>query len=246
MRLFPLVGLLGATVALVAGCDSNSVTERGSTPGSWTGAVAPGKQVEIINISGSTTATLAGGDEVIVRWTKEGDVEDLSSVEVVVSTSESGITVRADYPAHSTNVGVDFVLEIPAGVAFRNETVSGRVQATGLESDVFVTVVSGTAVVSTTQLAEAHVVSGNANVRIGRAEWSRDIHMSVQSGTLDVTVPSNVNAEVFATAISGTVTCDFPLSGTSSSRHGTLGSGGHALRLTVVSGNVHLHAGPDA
>ncbi len=242
------VGILSlAVIAFVSACDSNNDTgERGTESDQWSGSVEVGDEIRIINISGSITTSLTPRDEVFVRWTKHGDMDDLPRVDILVSSSAAGVTIRAAYPDESVDVGVDFEVEVPAGVDFAAQNVSGSVYATDLESDVFVSVISGSATISTTELAEAHVISGTVDADIRTVDWDHDLSFSVTSGTLRVRIPSNVNAEVNAAAISGTVTCDFPLAGTSSNRHGTIGMGGPLLNLSVVSGNVYLHSGPAA
>ncbi len=237
---------MAVVALLLSGCDSETTNERGTETDQWSGVIAAGKQIQIVNISGSISASFTPRNEVLVRWTKDGDIDDLARVDIVVSSNSAGVTIRAEYPDESVDVGVDFEVEVPAGVVFASQNISGSVDAIDLESNVFVSIISGTATISTTELAEAHVVSGSVDVEIGVADWGRDLDFSVTSGNLHVMVPSNVNAEVNATVISGTVTCDFPLSGTSSNRHGTLGLGGPSLNLSVISGNLFLHSGPAA
>lgn len=141
-------------------------------------------------------------------------------------------------------------------------TVSGNVTISTTE-DAAITVVSGNvdvvtggeAVVAAVTgnvnivaggVAEAGVVSGTVDAAIGVADWGRDLDFDVQSGALTVEVPANTNAEVVATALGGTITSDFPLSGSPSSQQGTLGSGGPTLTLVAGGGNIFLRAGPDA
>jgi hypothetical protein len=105
---------------------------------------------------------------------------------------------------------------------------------------------SGNVTVSTTEIAEAATVSGNVTAMIGRADWGRDLEFAAVSGSVDVEVPSNTNAEVVATTTSGMIVSDFPLTGTPNLQQGTLGSGGPTLTLGSVSGSVRLRSGPSS
>jgi hypothetical protein len=61
------------------------------------------------------------------------------------------------------------------------------------------------------------------------------------SGNVVVAIPPHTNAEVRASALSGTVASDFLLTrGSQGGMRGTLGSGGPLLTLSSLSGNVTL------
>ena len=64
------------------------------------------------------------------------------------------------------------------------------------------------------------------------------------SGSIDVEVPSNTNAEVEAATVGGTINSDFPLTGPANDKTGTLGTGGPTLFLGTVSGNIRLRSDP--
>ena len=74
-----------------------------------------------------------------------------------------------------------------------------------------------------------------------------DLAFTTFSGNVDVEIPSNSNAEVEASTISGVIESDFPqLAGTPMVQQGTLGSGGPTLTLITVSGNIRLRSGPES
>ncbi len=244
-----LLGRLAAFVlcTTLTGCDNDSTNGGGvdTDSGTWSGIVAAGDDLGVNNVSGSINAAYTSDTEVRVQWTKTGDRDDFSSVEVRRVSDANGVSFSTVYLANNVNVGVNFAVEVPSGVGFVANNVSGNVDATNLRSDILATVVSGNATLSTSELVEANVVSGSIDATIGRADWGRDLEFAVQSGNLTLTVPSNTNAEVTATVISGTITSDFALAGSPTHQDGILGSGGDALTLSVISGNIILLSGAE-
>ncbi len=155
---------------------------------------------------------------------------------------EGGMSVEA-----GNDVQVDFTVSVPAGVVFVGRNFSGSVEATDLESDVFASTFSGNVTVSTTEIAEAATFSGNVTATIGLANWGLDLAFTTFSGTVDVEIPSNTNAEVVASTTSGAIVSDFPLTGIlPNQQQGTLGSGGPTLTLGTFSGNIRLRSGPES
>ena len=235
---------------LLAGCG-NDTTGPGNgngngngDSGEWRGDIAQGDFISVTGVSGPILASLTTGNETVVRWTKSGNQSQFSLVSINVVQDVDGVAITADYPSGEIDVDVTFEVEVPTGVDFLGTVVSGNVEADGLESDVVAITVSGNITVSTTEIAEATTVSGNVTASIGRANWGRDLTFSAVRGSIDVEIPSNTNAEVDAATSSGSISSDFPLSGTPTRQTGTLGTGGPTLELGTVSGNIRLRSGP--
>ncbi len=232
----------------------------------FTGTIAPGDRIEIKGVIGEITAALASGNQVEVRATKSAQQSDPSEVTIEVVQHAGGVTICAVYPdvpgeppneclpgdegsnsVQDNDVQVDFTVSVPAGVVFVGRNFSGNVQATDLESDVFASTFSGNVTVSTTEIAEAATFSGNVTATIGLANWGRDLEFTTFSGNVDVEVPSNTNAEVVASTVSGAIVSDFLLTGIlPNQQQGTLGSGGPMLTLVTFSGNIRLRSGPES
>jgi DUF4097 and DUF4098 domain-containing protein YvlB len=67
---------------------------------------------------------------------------------------------------------------------------------------------------------------------------------STTNGTITVSLPASVNADVDMRTVNGHLSSDFPLTveGSFSPRrlHATLGKGGPTLRLSTVNGSIRL------
>jgi hypothetical protein len=265
-RVVTRVSALVLAAALAACGDDDDPTGPG--PGDadfeWSGQVAQGLAIEIKGVSGSITASLATGDQVEVYALKEGDQDDPATVTIEVLEHAGGVTICAMYPNaagrppnvcapgldgllsnNDNDVEVTFSVGVPAGVDFVGRTIAGNVTASGLESDAFAYMVSGTADISTTTIAEAQTVSGNIDVTIGESDPDRNLVFSTVSGGVAVRIPADTNADIRASFVTGSISSDFPLTETLPGIwEATLGSGGNLLSLTTVTGNVVLRSGP--
>ncbi len=233
----------------------------------WRGQIAPGKQIEIKGVRGDLTAVRASGSEVVVTSTKVGQPDEVAAVRIEVVPHALGVTICAVYPdvpgqaPNSCQPGaagnlsawdggrgmaaVDFTVQVPDGVTLVGKNLAGTLQATALRSDAFLNTLSGDVRVSTTRLATAKTMSGSVVASIGLPDWGRDLEFTSMSGNVQVTVPAATNAEVRASATSGTIRSDFPLSGSATgSMQGTIGNGGPTLRLTSLGGDITLRRGP--
>jgi hypothetical protein len=251
-------------VASVVGCSDDDPTgpEPHAQEFEWSGAVAPGDRIEIKNIGGDVRASFTSGSEVVVHAIKTSLDSDPGSVTIEVVPHAEGVTICAVYPdvpgrapnecrpglqgnmsTRDNDVTVDFTLMVPVGVEFVGRVMNGDVVAEGLQSDAFASTINGNVSLTTTGIAGASSTSGSINVVIGRADPGRDLAFRTNHGNVTVRIPSNTNAEVLASTISGTIVSDFQLEGTPRTRFGTLGSGGPNLWLSSVNGNVDLRQG---
>jgi hypothetical protein len=257
-----VLSLAGALA--LAGCDDNVFPPAGGEETfDWTGALAPGQTLEIKGVSGSITASPVAGEDAAVHAVKRGERDDPAAVDIVVVRHAGGVTVCALYPdvpgqppntcepgtaghvsVQDNDVRVEFTVHVPDAVDFRAVTVSGDIDAAGMQGDVSATTISGSVDVSTTGVAVATTVSGSIAVSLGEPQPDRDLDFTAVSGNVVVEVPANTDAHAVLTTVSGVVTSEFPLDGTARTRSGDLGAGGPRLSLTTVSGSVHLRKGP--
>lgn len=233
----------------------------------WSGQIAPGKQIEIKGVLGDLTAMRASGSEVVVTSTKVGQPDEVTAVRIEVVPHALGVTICAVYPdvpgqaPNSCRPGaagnlsawdggrgmaaVDFTVQVPDGVTLVGKNLTGSLQATGLQSDAFLSTLSGDVRVSTSRLATAKTMSGSIVAWISLPDWDRDLEFTSMSGNVQLTVPAATNAVVRVSARGGTIRSDFPLSGSATGdMQGIIGNGGPTLRLTTLSGDIALRRGP--
>ncbi|MGI9090688.1 MAG: M56 family metallopeptidase [Gemmatimonadaceae bacterium] len=154
----------------------------------------------------------------------------------------SGASEQANLHCGS-DVKVNWVVRVPAGVQLSVSTVAGNISATGLHSDVVARSVGGNVDVSTTGHVAAWSLS-KVNIAMGSTDWRGDLELYAGSG-LTVTLPARSSTTIEAASTFGrTVQSDFPLqqrdrgSFVGTRAVGTLGSGGRTLHLKTLGGAI--------
>lgn len=231
----------------------------------WNGRLERGDVVEIKNLSGDVRAVAGRGPEVEVRAVKRGRRRDFDQVDIEVVEWRGGVLVCALYPGRrgrrsecddegwngdmrDLRVDIDFEIVVPPGVEFVGRTVSGDVEAEGLDAPVKARTVSGDISVSTTDFADATTVSGSIEVRMGRADWRGELDFTTVSGDITVTLPEALSTEIEFESLSGDIESDFAIAlssrrgswGIGGRVRGTIGDGGRSLSFKTVSGDVRL------
>lgn len=224
-----------------------------------------GQKVSIRNIVGTIRAELSSSNTLEVLATKVSEGGDPALVRIVANESAAGVTVCALYPGSGdscegasrgrqggshgdTKVRVEFVVRVPAGLAFEAANVSGNIEARGLRSDVRVTAVSGNVEVSTSSGAvEAKSVSGTVRVAMGAPREGVASSATAVSGSVEVKLPAQSNFDAEAKTISGEIETEFGLpvqkGFVGQNLRGRVGKGGAQLRLETVSGGIRLSRG---
>jgi DUF4097 and DUF4098 domain-containing protein YvlB len=142
---------------------------------------------------------------------------------------------------------VEFEVHVPAGVNFVGRSVSGDVEAVGLEGDVKAFSVSGDIDITTSGIAQGSTVSGDISVTMGRGSWDGALEFHTVSGDVDIALPQDLRADVSFESLSGELQSDFAI--TMEGRRsqfigqnirGTIGGGGGSLSLKSVSGDVNV------
>jgi DUF4097 and DUF4098 domain-containing protein YvlB len=229
----------------------------------WHGRIPAGQRIEIKGVNGDIHASQAGGSEVEVSATRSARRSNPTEVRVEVVQHDGGVTICAVYPSpagreanrcepgaggrsttRNNDTVVRFEVHVPAGVNFVGRTVNGEVAGESLQGDAEGYTVNGSVNLSTTGVALANTVNGSINASMGRADWPGDASFHTVNGGIALTVPSVLNAELRATTVNGDITTDFPVTVTGSFNRrrldGTIGSGGHELRLSTVNGSIKL------
>jgi len=209
----------------------------------WSGQLADGQTLSVRGINGSIRAVPSETREARVEATKRATRGSVDDVRIEVVEHAGGITVCAVYPntrggsrnecaaegtrgtVNNSDVRVDFVVRLPAGVAFAGHNVNGNVEVEGLRSDLTLATVNGR-------------IRASTSGRIHRA--------STVNGGIDVALPGGVGAELRASTVNGSIETDFPVqvSGRIGRRsvQGAINGGGPEMRLSTVNGSIRLRA----
>ena len=255
--------------ALVAGlllpaAASTSAATREGEAFQWKRALAAGKTIEIKGVNGDITASRATGKDVEVEATKRAKKSDPDEVTIEVIEHEGGVTICAKYPTsddrenecapgdgghmnvRDNDVQVNFEVRVPAGVRLVARTVNGEIEADGMGGPVEARTVNGGVSISTTGYADATTVNGSITASMGSAKWPDGLSFTTVNGTIRLTLPPGINADVDAQTVNGSIDTDFPVTvqGKFSKRRlrGTIGKGGQRLDLETVNGGITLRS----
>lgn len=225
--------------------------------------------INIRNISGDVKVTGYDGQAVVVTAFKEGRNPERVTIED--QSSGNGIDVRARYPEHcdDCNVSVRFDVKVPRGIAYRFNSISsisGEVEVTGVTGELNAKSISGEVTVNNVNgkvsvssvsgsvnvgkiegTVNAKSTSGNVEVEILSLEGGAgNMEFGSVSGNVRVRMPSNLDANVTLSTMSGDLKTNFPLTieeskwGTGRKANGRIGGGSRTLRMSSVSGDISL------
>lgn len=229
----------------------------------WRGELRAGQTLEIRGTNGHIRAEPSPDGRVHVVADKRARRSDPASVRVEVVEHARGVTICAVYPTpadasrpnqcrpgggrNSTNendVQVDFFVRVPAGVRLAGHSANGNIEADGLSSDVLAETVNGNVRIWTGGFAQASTVNGSITGRLGSNSFDDDVAFETVNGSITVEMPDGLDADFRATTVNGSIDSDFQILVTGKisrqSVEGTIGSGGHQLRLSTVNGSIRL------
>jgi len=214
--------------------------------------IGAGASISIQNVSGAIRISGYGGDTVTVDAVANGRDRQVLEIEDL-STSDK-VSLRVKYPQHAGSIDawVEFDVRVPATVNYNFDaisSVSGNIEVSGVRGRLNLNSVSGTVKASEiTGTINAKSVSGNVVADISSIEGTGNMDFSSVSGSVSVTAPGTLGADITMSTLSGSLDTNFPLQiqqrtyGPGRSAHGTVGA--HAdfsLRLSTISGKVSLN-----
>lgn len=226
-----------------------------------------GGTVNIRNVSGKITITGYNGNQIVVTGYKEGRDRDQISIED--QSSGNSVSVRARYPENcNCSASVRFEVRVPTEISYRfnsissvsgevsisnvmgdliAKSVSGGVTVNGVSGKATISSVSGSVTVGAVNgSVTAKSTSGDVKVEINRLSGTEDMEFASVSGDVHVKLPGNLNANVKLSTLSGDIRTDFPITidesryGPGRRAQGVVGSGERNLKISTVSGSVHL------
>jgi hypothetical protein len=226
-----------------------------------------GAAVQIANVSGEVELKGYEGSALVVNAYKTGRDRDL--VEVEDESTPGRVVLRAKYPNNcNCDASVRFEVRVPRSSNLNFDkisTASGNLSAEGFSGRLTLSTASGEVsvrrvtgeikassasgtvrVADSSGVVNANSASGDVEVELTRLEGGGDMRFSTASGNVHVRLPSNIDAQVSMSTVSGSIETNFPIEvktsryGPGSSARGQLGNGSRTLKLSSASGNISL------
>lgn len=226
----------------------------------WTGTLADGKTLELMNINGGIDVKPSAGNRVSIQAVKRSKNGSEGDVEIKVEQEPGGVVAcalyrRADgsFPSNcregnkgrskkGVDVNVDFTVSMPAAANLNAKTVNGGLNIAGLRGDVDAKTVNGGVNLETSGHAQASTVNGGVNAKVGKLDKSTKF--STVNGRIVVAVGGELNADLSMSTVNGSLETAFPITiqGKMGKRSlkGRIGSGGPALELSTVNGGIRI------
>jgi DUF4097 and DUF4098 domain-containing protein YvlB len=179
-----------------------------------------------------------------------GSESALRRLEVVVEGEGERVDVRTRMPrGHWFGSGgkVDYTVTVPRSARVSLRNVNGRIEISDVGGGVEARNVNGT--VDAEDVGgevQAETVNGSVQVSIARVDPASRSRIAATNGTVRLSLPANVAADVEASTVNGAVHCDFEVTGGKVSRRkveGRIGPGGARFELRTVNGSANIDRG---
>lgn len=259
-----------AATSRAVGPASAAMHARDTAPDfHWTGHVDADRWVRVRNLSGGIRFEQASGSNVEIRAHKSWRHGDPDRVQITLARTGPGagdVLVCAlwedsdshcdenAYDSHShhhgwhdadDDVSVDFTVLVPAGIKVLASTVNGDVEVSGATRDVEASSVNGHVdAASAGGPVEASSVNGSVDANMRDLAGAGRLSYSSVNGSVRVTLPASLKADVELSTVNGSVRSDFPITVTGSLEpkrmRGTIGGGGIPIRIDTVNGSIEL------
>lgn len=240
--------LLACAPGSSALAEDSAPVQQSADDFSWSGTAKTGTKVRLSNVNGNVRIVASRSDTIKVTAKKSG--RDAARAEVMVKSSGGTVKIWTKLPKGrlrrgSTDARVDYVVEVPAGVAFDANVVSGNILARGIRGPLDLEAVSGNIDASGSSDVKATTVSGNAKVELPAG--SRRAMLEAVNGSLEVTLPAALGVDLAAKSLNGRIKSDVSHERTTklvgSEVRISRGDGAATVRLETVNGPIQIRKG---
>ena len=252
-----LCALLALTLSAHASDHRGTLTEEFHQ----TYAINANGRVELDNINGDVHISSWDRNEVKVDAVKYADTKErLDEAKIDIESGKDYLSVRTKYPNHDNNwnwgshnnpASVEYTLTVPRSARLDEiKLINGELDITGIQGEVRASCINGRLEASDLSgRAKLATINGHLEAKFSELH-GETLDLNSVNGSLDLTIPSDSNAEIEASTVSGGISNDF---GLHVSNHrfvghdlrGDLGSGGARIHLSNVNGHVGIHHAND-
>jgi hypothetical protein len=207
-------------------------------------------ELSLENVNGGVHISTWDREEVQVDAVKYARTEDrLANIVIDVDSQPDRLYIKTRFHHNFNNDpgGVRYTLTVPRAARIdKISLVNGGLEIEGSHGDVRADLVNGN--LKAHGLAgevEVSSVNGRQDVEFDAASLSKPIHLNSVNGRIVLTLPSDVNAQIEASTVSGEIDSDFGIRANRVSMvghqlEGTLGSGGPTIHLSSVNGSIAI------
>jgi hypothetical protein len=212
--------------------------------------LTPGDRIEVSRISGPVEVESTDGDVAEVHIIRSARIKsDLDWRKIRIEQTPTGLVIEPvddeSRRPRTARVNHYVLLKLPRQVSFTSAGVSGSVSMGRIDGTVQISGTSGSVILKETNgPTEISGVSGSVILNLTRLN-ERGLRVSGVSGTVELYVSEELNAEVSITDLTGQVVCDIPQSSLTETRassyHCRLGQGGPRISAVARPGAQSRH-----
>ena len=142
------------------------------------------------------------------------------------------------------DVDMHYVVRVPAGARLVVSNVNGNVSVTGADADSQIETVNGDVNFDGIGASSLETVNGRIIGTFSRASWEGTLKISTVNGSVDLTFPADLSADIRGETVNGGIESAFPITVEKGfgpkSFEGRIGSGGRRLSIETVNGAITL------
>jgi DUF4097 and DUF4098 domain-containing protein YvlB len=256
--------VLGTVCALlVLALGAHASDHRGALTEEFhqTYALTADGRVELDNINGSVHISSWDRNEVKLDAVKYADTKErLDEAKIEIDSRNDSLSIRTRYPERDQNwnwgsrnnpASVEYTLTVPRKARLDEiKLINGSLDVTGMSGEVNASCINGKLEArNLAGRARLSTINGRLNAQFDQLA-RQNMELNSVNGSVDLTIPSDSNAEVEASTVSGNINNDF---GLHVNHHrfvghdlrGELGSGGTHIRISNVNGRIEVHHAQD-
>ena len=198
--------------------------------------------------------------EIEVRAGNRRDAEEfLKRVEILIDQDRDRIEVEAEYPKKRGGDFLDWVfgggnprlsiryrIKVPSRTDLELRSTNGRVEVMDVQGFVELSTTNGNIVADRMKGAvNAKTTNGGIQVAIDRLSGLEDMIMRTTNGSIRLTLPRDVEADIEASTTNGGISTDFRLEveGQFNRKHirGRVNGGGPLIELHTTNGGIRIY-----
>jgi len=207
--LFALVGIILAVCPMAVAQESG---ERIVVPAR---SSSRPRKLDVNLMQGAVTVKSYAGKDVIVEVPREGRREpqqsggmhriDMPNRGLTVEEEDNVITVRSRMPGNGP-----VTISVPADTSLAAKAMNGSVDVQGLSGEIDVEAQNGRiAIANVSGTVVAHSLNGAIQVTMDRVDPAKPLSFSTLNGSIDVTLPADVKANLKLNTHRGEIWSDF-------------------------------------
>jgi DUF4097 and DUF4098 domain-containing protein YvlB len=209
--------------------------------------------------TGTVSLENVNGNVHILTWDREEfkldavkcakEQEHLDEVKIEVDAKGDRIHIKTKYPESrrpkNNCTSVDYTLTVPRQSNLAKiSTVNGGIEIENVRGDVEAKSVNGP-VMAKGLTNEAELSTVNGSVRASFSEVKKAVSLKSVNGSVTVAVPQETDAELCASTLSGSISCDFAIEmnthfPVAKNLDARLGKGGPAIKMSSVNGAIRI------